>query len=204
VDRIGIKAIVVGHDYRFGKGREGDIDLLKKMGERHAFDVEAVAGIDVEGTLVSSTLIRQCIHGGDLREAGRLLGRPYEIKGAVVKGRNRGARLLGFPTANIDMAGHAAPKGGVYAVQVEIDGRLYGGAANLGYNPTFGDTTLSLEVHILDFSGDVYGKNVTVRFIDRLRDEKKFSGLEELTRQISRDVERAREILRTCPPAAPS
>ncbi len=204
VDRIGIRAIVVGHDYRFGKGREGDIDLLRKMGERHAFDVEAVSGIDVEGTLVSSTLIRQCIHGGDLREAGRLLGRPYEIKGAVVKGRNRGARLLGFPTANIDMAGHAAPKGGVYAVQVEIDGRLYGGAANLGYNPTFGDAMLSLEVHILDFSGDVYGKNVTVRFIDRLRDEKKFAGVEELTRQISLDVERAREILRNCPPAAPS
>jgi riboflavin kinase/FMN adenylyltransferase len=195
VDRIGIKAIVVGHDYRFGKGREGDIDFLRRMGERHAFDVDAVSGIDVEGTLVSSTLIRQCIQGGDLREAARLLGRPYEIKGAVVPGRNRGARLLGFPTANIDMAGHAAPRRGVYAVRVEIEGRLHGGAANLGYNPTFGDTALSLEVHILDFNEDIYGKTITVRFIDRLRDEQKFSGLEELVRQISLDVERAREIL---------
>ncbi|MCU0573129.1 MAG: bifunctional riboflavin kinase/FAD synthetase [Syntrophobacteraceae bacterium] len=203
VDRIGIRAIVVGHDYRFGKGREGDIDFLRKMAERYAFDVDAVSGIDVEGTIVSSTLIRQCIHGGDLREAGRLLGRPYEIKGTVVKGRNRGARLLGFPTANIDMASHAAPKRGVYAVQVEIDGRLYGGAANLGYNPTFGDTALSLEVHILDFSDDVYGKSITVRFIDRLRDERKFSGIEELTQQISRDVEIARQILLTRAPGGP-
>lgn len=195
VDRIGIRAIVVGHDYRFGKGREGDIDFLRKMAELYAFEVDAVSGIDVDGTLVSSTLIRQCIQGGDLKEAARLLGRPYEIKGRVIKGRNRGARLLGFPTANIDMADHAAPKRGVYAVQVEVDGRLYGGAANLGYNPTFGDTALSLEVHILDFSEDIYDKSLTVRFIDRLRDEKKFSGVEELMQQIALDVEHARRIL---------
>jgi riboflavin kinase/FMN adenylyltransferase len=203
VDRVGIRAIVVGHDYRFGRGREGDIDFLRKLGEQHAFHVDAVAGIDVEGTLVSSTLIRQCIQSGDLKEAGRLLGRPYEIKGTVVHGRNRGARLLGFPTANIEMANHAAPKRGIYAVQVEIDGRLYGGAANLGYNPTFGDTALSLEVHIFDFDEDIYGKSITVYFIDRLRDERKFSGPDELARQICRDVERARELLLTCPRATP-
>jgi riboflavin kinase/FMN adenylyltransferase len=195
VDKIGIKAIVVGHDYRFGRAREGDIDFLRKMGGQYDFAVDAVSGVDVEGTLVSSTLIRQCIHGGDIKEAGRLLGRPYEIKGRVVRGRNRGARLLGFPTANIDMAGHAAPKRGIYVVEVDIDGRLYGGAANLGYNPTFGDTALSLEAHIFNFKEDIYDRMVTVRFIDRLRDEKKFSGPEELTRQIQLDVERAREIL---------
>jgi riboflavin kinase / FMN adenylyltransferase len=198
VDKIGIKAIVVGHDYRFGRGREGDIDFLRKMGEQYAFSVDAVSGIDVEGTLVSSTLIRQCIQGGDLREAGRLLGRPYEIAGLVVRGRNRGGRLLGFPTANIEMANHAAPKRGIYVVQVEIDGRLYGGAANLGYNPTFGDTTISLEVHIFDFNETIYDKTITVRFIDRLRDEKKFSGPEELTQQIRLDVARAKEVLSAC------
>jgi riboflavin kinase/FMN adenylyltransferase len=167
------------------------------MAERYAFDVDAVSGIDVEGTIVSSTLIRQCIHGGDLREAGRLLGRPYEIKGTVVKGRNRGARLLGFPTANIDMASHAAPKRGVYAVQVEIDGRLYGGAANLGYNPTFGDTALSLEVHILDFSESIYGEKIRVNFVRRLREEMKFEGIEALRRQIETDIDAARRILST-------
>lgn len=203
VDRIGIKAIVVGHDYRFGRGREGNIDFLRKMGEQYAFAVDAVSGIDVEGTVVSSTLIRQCIQGGDLREAGRLLGRPYEIKGLVVRGRNRGARLLGFPTANIDMANHAAPKRGIYAVQVDIEGRLYGGAANLGYNPTFGDNALSLEVHIFDFNENIYDRAITVRFVDRLRDEKKFSGPEELTRQIQLDVERAKEVLSTCSASAP-
>ncbi len=204
VDRVGIKAIVVGHDYRFGLGREGDIDFLRRMGEQYAFHVDAVSGIDVEGTVVSSTLIRQCIHGGDLREAGRLLGRPYEIKGAVVSGRNRGARLLGFPTANIEMANHATPKRGIYAVQVDIDGRLHGGAANLGYNPTFGDTALSLEVHIFDFNENIYGKSITVRFIDRLRDEQKFSGPEELAKQICRDVERAREVLIRCSGLSPT
>ena len=197
VDRIGVRAIVVGHDYRFGYGREGDIDFLRQMGDEYGFIVDIVTGVRVEETVVSSTLIRQLIRDGDLREAGRLLGRPYEVSGTVVMGRRRGGRLLGFPTANIRLTGQACPRPGVYAVEAEVNGSNYGGAANLGYNPTFGDDELSLEVHILDFDKDIYGKPISVRFIDRLRDEVRFSGVEELAQQIRKDVEKARQILAT-------
>jgi len=195
VDRIGVKAIVVGYDYKFGHGREGDIAFLKEMGERHDFSVDAVAGIEMDGTVVSSTLIRQFIHSGDLKEVGRLLGRPYAIAGKVIKGRERGGRLLGFPTANLSTSRQASPRQGVYAVEVEIDGKIHSGAANLGYNPTFGDTDLSLEVHIMDFCEDIYDKLITVHFIDRLRDEKRFSSIEDLAAQIRKDVQKARKIL---------
>ena len=197
VQTIGAKAIVVGYDYRFGYGREGNIDLLKRLGKEYGFEVETVSGIQLGGTMVSSTAIREFIRDGELQEACKLLGRPYEITGSVVKGRERGGRLLGFPTANISIASccQAAPKLGVYAVEVEVAGKKYGGAANLGYNPTFGDTELSLEAHIFDFNENLYGKTITVRFLDRLRDEKKFSGPEELIVQIRKDVQRAKEIL---------
>jgi riboflavin kinase/FMN adenylyltransferase len=197
VETLRARTVVVGHDYRFGRGREGDIDYLRKLGSECGFDVETVSGIRIDGTVVSSTAIRELIRDGDLKEAGRLLGRFYEVEGRVVKGRERGGRLLGFPTANIGICAtcQASPRQGVYAVEVELEGMKYKGAANLGYNPTFGDTDLSLEVHILDFSGDIYGKPLLVRFIDRLRDEKKFSGPEELAAQIKKDVLRAREIL---------
>ncbi len=197
VDKIGVKALVVGYDYKFGYGREGDIDFLKNLGRRYNFDVEAVTGIKMDGKVVSSTAIRQFIKEGQLREANVLLGRPYEISGMVVKGRDRGGRVLGFPTANIPISCQAPPKTGVYVVRVEIDGKIYGGAANLGYNPTFGDTELSLEVHIFDFSENLYGKEIAVQFVDRLRDEKRFSGPEELAVQIQKDVQKAKQVLAT-------
>lgn len=195
VRKIGIKAIVVGYDYRFGHGREGDIDYLRQMGEECGFQLDTVSEYRIYETVVSSTLIRQLIRDGDLREANRLLGRAYEVSGTVVSGRRRGGRLLGFPTANIKLTGQACPRPGVYAVQAEVNGANYGGAANLGYNPTFGDDELSLEVHILDFDKDIYGKPIAVRFIDRLRDEQRFSGPEELIQQIRKDVEKAKRIL---------
>lgn len=195
VGKIGAKAIVVGYDYRFGHGREGDIDFLKRLGKEYGFEVETVSGIEKDGNVVSSTAIRQFIQEGDIKEANRLLGRAYEITGPVIKGRSRGGRLLGFPTANVRIPVQACPKRGIYAVQVEVGGKAYCGAANLGYNPTFGDEELSLEVHIFDFDQDIYGENITVRFVDRLRDEKKFSGPQELMAQIARDVARAKEIL---------
>ena len=197
VDKIGVKALVVGYDYKFGYGREGDIDFLKNLGRKYNFDVEAVTGIKMDGKVVSSTAIRQFIKEGQLREANVLLGRPYEISGMVVKGRDRGGRVLGFPTANIRISCQAPPKTGVYVVRVEIDGKIYGGAANLGYNPTFGDTELSLEVHIFDFSENLYGKEIAVQFVDRLRDEKRFSGPEELAVQIQKDVQKAKQVLAT-------
>ena len=195
VDKIGVKAIIVGEDYRFGYGREGDIDLLRKMGDKYAFRVETISGVEMDGTVVSSTLIRQFIQEGDLREANRLLGRPYEIAGTVVPGHQRGGRLLGYPTANISLSGQAPPKAGVYAVGVEIGNGSYGGAANVGFNPTFGGTDLSVEVFVFDFDENIYEKFIRVYFIERLRDEKRFSGPEELTVQIHKDVEKARQIL---------
>lgn len=195
VGTLGVKGVVVGYDYKFGYGREGNTDFLKQMGDRYGFAVDVVAGIESDGTIVSSTAIRQFIHAGDLREANKLLGRPYEITGPVVGGRSRGGRLLGFPTANLRPTQQASPKPGVYAVEVEVEGQVYGGAANLGYNPTFGDTELSLEVYILDFDRDIYGKLMTVRFIDRLRSEKRFSNLQDLIAQIQKDVRKVRKIL---------
>lgn len=195
VNKIGPKAIVVGEDYRFGYGREGDTRFLQRMGNQYGFKVETLSGVQLEGTVVSSTLIRQLIQEGDLREAGKLLGRPYEISGVVVPGHQRGGRLLGFPTANISLAGQAPPKPGVYAVQVEVDNENYGGAANVGCNPTFGGTQLSVEVFLFDFDQNIYEKSIRVRFLERLRDEKRFSGPDELASQIRKDVEKAKKIL---------
>ncbi len=195
VGKIGPKAIIVGEDYRFGSGREGDTEFLQRMGEQYGFRVETVSGVEMDGTVVSSTLIRQFIQEGNLREANRLLGRPYEVAGLVVPGHQRGGRLLGFPTANISLSGQAPPKPGVYAVEVEIDQRTYGGAANVGYNPTFGGTELSVEVFVFDFQENIYDRSIRVRFIERLRDEKRFSGPDELAVQIAKDVEKAKAIL---------
>lgn len=192
---IGIKAIVVGYDYRFGRGREGNIEFLRKMGEQNGFQVDTVSGLRVEETVVSSTTIRQLIRKGDIKSAGRMLGRPYEISGEVVTGRKRGARLLGFPTANIPVSRLACPKPGVYAVVAELEGKKYGGAANLGYNPTFGDVDLALEVHLFDFNQEIYGQRLTVRFLERLRDEKRFEGVEQLAAQIHKDLQKARELV---------
>lgn len=195
VETIGVRAVIVGYDYRFGRGREGNIEFLKKMGREYSFEVDTVSGVRMDETVVSSTNIRQLIRKGDLKNAGLMLGRPYEITGLVVTGRKRGARLLGFPTANIPVSKHSSPKEGVYVVEAEVDGKKFGGAANVGCNPTFGDTEFTLEVHLFDFDELIYGKPLTVRFVDRLRDEKRFANVEELSAQIRRDVERAKEIL---------
>ncbi len=194
VAQVGMKAIVVGYDYRFGHSREGDIDFLIRMGREFGFNVDTMAGIKVNDTVVSSTVIRQMIKQGNVKNAGRLLGRPFEVSGTVVEGKKRGAGL-GFPTANISLPATASPRTGVYAVEAEVEGKWYGGAANLGYNPTFGDTDMSLEVHIFDFNRNIYGKPITIRFADRLRDEKRFSGPQELIEQIRKDVAAARKIL---------
>ena len=192
---IGVRVIIVGHDYRFGRGREGDIDLLLQLGKEFGFDVEMVAGIRMDDEVVSSTVIRELILKGNVKRAGALLGRRYEIRGPVVAGRHRGGKLLGFPTANVCMPKQASPHTGVYVVEAEVNGKWYGGAANLGYNPTFGDSELCLEVHLFDFNEEIYGVAITVRFIDRLREEKRFSGPDELSAQIRKDVEKAKKIL---------
>ena len=194
VEHIGARAIIVGHDYRFGHTREGDIDFLRRLGREYGFEVDTVEGIRIDDKVVSSTAIRRMIAGGLIKDANELLGHLFEVRGEVITGQRRGI-LLGFPTANIRMPAMASPPTGVYVIEAEVEGKKYGGAANLGYNPTFGNTELSLEAHLFDFNGDLYGKTIAVRFIDRLREEVRFPGPAELAAQIGRDVAEAKKIL---------
>jgi riboflavin kinase/FMN adenylyltransferase len=193
VDRIGIRELVVGYDYTFGHKREGNISLLREMGDQLGFVVHLVGPVHVNHTLVSSTSIRDLVQDGKLDEARVLLGRDYQLQGRVVKGRNRGGRLLGFPTANLQIKDGLLPKIGVYAVTLIIHGKVYNGVTNVGYNPTFGDTPLTVETHILNFSGDLLGKTIRVNFLKRLRDEKTFRSLEDLSEQIRRDIQAAKK-----------
>jgi riboflavin kinase/FMN adenylyltransferase len=193
--KIGARAVVVGPDYRFGRDRKGDIAFLMAMGKRLNFEVHVVPDLTVNGKGVSSSAIRTFVTAGEVEEASKMLGRDYQVSGRVVRGRDRGGRLLGFPTANLVLAEDLTPKPGVYATEVWVDGRRYQGATNIGYSPTFKNGVFSVETHLIDFSGDLYGKTLQVRFIRRLRDEKAFSGPQELAAQIQRDVTQAREIL---------
>jgi riboflavin kinase/FMN adenylyltransferase len=194
VGRIGVREIVVGYDYSFGHRREGNIDLLREMGTEHGFQVHAIDQIRIDDTPVSSTVIRRRVQSGDIRAASELLGRDYQLRGAVVSGMNRGGRLLGFPTANLEPTDLLTPKAGVYAVRVLIDGRCFYGLTNVGRNPTFDGRSLSVETHILDFSENLVGRTIQINFIERLRDEESFDSVESLARQIGRDVDRARDL----------
>lgn len=194
VGKIGVKEIVVGYDYSFGRGRQGNIDLLEEMGNHYGFTVHVVDPVHINHTLVSSTSIRNLVREGRLAEAKRLLGRDYQICGTVVKGKDRGDRVLGFSTANLKLIDELTPKKGVYAVRVRMDDQTYYGLTNIGYNPTFGEGPFSVETHILDFSGDLLGKTIRVDFIERLRDEKTFETPDHLAGQIRKDIIRAREL----------
>lgn len=193
--RIGIKEVVVGYDYTFGRGRTGNVELLQKMGEELGFKVHLVGPIHIDHTVVSSTSIRKLVGEGDLAEAKRLLGRDYQIWGTVVRGANRGGRLLGFPTANIHPADELVPKRGVYVVTVQVGERVYGGVTNVGFNPTFGENSLSIETHILDFAEYIVGRPIEISFLKRIRDEMSFENIKELSDQIARDIEVARGFL---------
>jgi len=196
--RIGMQAIVVGKDYTFGKNREGNLNLLKSYAEAFDFEVDVVDWIPVSNNIpsrISSTRIRELLIDGKVREAHKLLGRHYQVSGMVTPGRNRGGKLLGFPTANIKFKEELFPKNGIYAVTVDCLGKKHQGVANIGYSPTFDDNELTVEVHILDFDEDLYGKSIIVKFIERLRDEIKFSGVSELSQQIAQDCIQARNIL---------
>jgi riboflavin kinase / FMN adenylyltransferase len=193
--KIGIKEIVVGYDYSFGNNRQGDIGLLKAMGDELGFKVHIVEPIHLNNMLVSSTSIRNFIREGDIEKAKTLLGREYQISGKVVSGAGRGGKVLGFATANLSpIPDELIPKKGVYAVIAEMDGNEYYGVCNIGNNPTFGVNALSIETHLFDFTGVTLDKDFTIRFIYRIRDEKTFAGIEELARQIAVDINKARKM----------
>lgn len=198
VKRIGIKAIVVGEDYTFGKNREGNLGLLKTLGNQCGFQVIVIKEFHISKTYperISSTRIRELVMAGKVAESQKLLGRYYQIRGKVEIGRDRGGKLLGFPTANINLYDELSPKIGVYAVTVECKGEKFKGVANIGYSPTFDDHVFTVEAHLLDFKENLYGQKIRVNFIDRLRDEKKFSNISELSEQITKDIIKARKIL---------
>jgi len=198
MDRIGMRAMVVGRDYSFGQNREGNLALLRQWTGELGFEVlvvDWVQGADNPDHRISSTHIRELVMNGLMEEARKMMGRPYQIRGVVAAGRNRGGRLLGFPTANIRLQDELCPKEGIYAVTVEHGGRTYPGVANIGYSPTFDDHLFTVEVHILDFKKDIYNDPIRVNFIQRLRDEIKFDRIDALAAQIHKDVASAREIL---------
>jgi riboflavin kinase/FMN adenylyltransferase len=187
--------ISVGYTWSFGKNRSGNIHSLMDLGQQHDFAVYGVPPIRLEGDVVSSTLIRDAVTAGDLVRAGALLGRPYSLLGEVTEGRKL-ARQMGFPTANVRPEAEVLPPFGVYTVEALVDGRWRPGIANLGVRPTVEADAgaAALEVHLFDWEGDLYGRDVEVRLGTYLRPEKKFSGLEELRAQIRTDVDQARSL----------
>ncbi len=188
--------ISVGYTWHFGKAREGNIHLLTDMGQEHGFSVYGVPPLRVHGEIVSSTAIRDAVTRGDFNVAAELLGREYTVFGKVVLGAQLG-RQLGFPTANVDVESEQLPPLGVYAVQARLGDIWLPAVANLGRRPTVAtDADPNLEVHLLDWSGDCYGADLEVRFIQQLRAEQKFSGLDSLKQQIAKDVAAAREVHR--------
>lgn len=195
VETLNMKYMVIGYDYAFGKGRKGNYELLSAMGADEGFQVERVAPYMYGGAVVSSTRIRDLVKAGRVWDAYPLLGRFYTVQGQVEHGQDRGGKLLGFPTANLHLVDELFPPTGVYACWATHELVTMPAVANIGYNPTFGNDTLSVEVHILGFNQSIYGDPLRLQFVQRLRSEKKFSGLEELKTQIGRDCDLARTIL---------
>lgn len=202
VRRIGMKAIVVGKDYTYGKSREGTVESLKADGSSLGFEVIVAEWIRVPTSpagRASSTLIRKLVMDGKVANAGKLLGRHYQIRGKVVGGRDRGKRLLNCPTANIEPEDELYPKNGIYAVTVEFRGGCYGGVANIGFSPTFDDHQFTIEVHVLDHNEDLYEERIRVNFVERIRDEMKFDNITDLSAKIQEDIQTARRILSALP-----
>jgi len=195
IARAGVTTVAVGDDWRFGKGRQGDVSLLSRLSQELGFALAALPPVMMDGERISSTRIRQAIRDGNLAAAARMLGRPYTVAGEVVQGRQLG-RQIGFPTANVVQGDEQFPPDGVWAVRVRESDRRFDGVANLGMRPTVDGRNHSLEVHLFDFSGDLYGRLLEVEFVRQLRGERKFESLEALKAQIARDAGDALYLLR--------
>lgn len=198
-EKLRLRKIFIGHDYKFGKGQAGNKDMLAAWGQKLDFEVEVINAFSCDDIVISSSRIRKAILLGDVRQAALLLGRPYNVSGSVVKGKGRGG-ALGFPTANIEPHKELLPGKGVYAALVNLKGEQYQAVLNIGVNPTFGptfgDVDLSLEVHLMGFPPEnIYGQSLNVLFIERIREERRFESREELVAQIRKDTEQARAIL---------
>ncbi|MCT2540845.1 bifunctional riboflavin kinase/FAD synthetase [Sedimentimonas flavescens] len=198
VSGLGVAHVAVGGDFRFGKGRKGDAQMLDDLGREHGFDVTIAPLLHIDGLEVSSTAIRKALAEGRPGDAAAMLGHLHRIEGEVIHGEKRG-RALGYPTANMSVHGLHLPRLGVYAVKVDVlsgpQAGSYHGAASLGVRPMFGDNTPNLETFIFDFEGDLYGKHLSVALVEYLRPEMKFDGLDALMAQMAEDCTRARDIL---------
>ena len=188
LDKLKAKKIIVGDDFTFAKNKEGNIKLLQELSNKYGFILEIVHHVKVDNIRVSSTYVRQLISDGNVEDVYKYLGRNYKLSGEVIHAKKIG-RTIGFPTANININKNMIiPKRGIYATKVYIDKKVYYGATNIGYNPTVNGDSLSIETNILEFNEDIYGKFITLEFLERIRDEKKFKGIEELKSQLQKDT----------------
>ena len=195
-DKIGVKSVTVGSDFNFGRRGAYNLDDLKRCAQEAGVECSAIDKVENDGKRISSTLLRSLVKDGDFSTVTKYMGHEYSIAGRVVHGNAIG-RTIGFPTANINLNRRVCPLKGVYAVKITLDGAVYDGVANVGYRPTISTPTLNtlLEVHIINFTGDIYGKEIEVTFKYKIRDEMKFESLDALVQQISADKERALTLL---------
>jgi riboflavin kinase/FMN adenylyltransferase len=193
-DRIGARTVVVGHSVSFGHARMGNAEVMRQLGGEFGFETIVVGPVECNGTVVSSTRVRQVIAEGDMKLAASLLGRCHFLRGPVVHGRERG-RTIGFPTANIQSRTECLPPDGVYATRVVLDDGKYASITNIGMRPTFGEPERSIEAHIFDFTRDIYDREVKLELVERIRRERKFDSGQALAAQIKSDLEQARQIL---------
>jgi riboflavin kinase/FMN adenylyltransferase len=192
VETMRAKAVLVGESFRFGHRQTGDVNLLRELGKRWGFEVDVVPPVTIDGVAVSSTAVREAVRDGRTEDARKLLGRPYALAGQIRPGTGQGRKLI-VPTLNLATEQELLPKMGVYATEVALDGKVYRAATNVGVRPTFDGVRTTVESHLLDFSENRTSGPMEVRFLTRLRDEKKFSGPEALREQVLKDIERARE-----------
>ena len=190
--RLNIKKLIIGDDFKFGADREGDFNLLKQWGTENSIEVSNTETFKIEGERVSSTRIRKALTSGQFKLASKLLGRPFTYSGKVVYGQQLGAQL-GIPTANLWLPKNKLPISGVYIVKVNLDNEELNGIANMGIRPTVGGELPVLEIHLLDFSLSIYGKTLTVEFLKKVRDEKKFENINALKEQIFKDISTAKK-----------
>ena len=188
-----LRSLSVGSSFSFGYKRGGNVELLTELGRKLNFRVHGLASVSLDGSIVSSTRIRQAIQNGDFDQANQMLGRAWALEGKVISGDQRG-RAIGFPTANLDVAGRVIPPSGVYAIHAMVGTSVHRGVINIGTRPTVhpGASSISLEAHLLDFQGDLYDQNLEITFVQRLREERRFASLDALKLQIATDIESAR------------
>ncbi|MFC2050188.1 bifunctional riboflavin kinase/FAD synthetase [Chloroflexota bacterium] len=194
-DHLKMRGLIIGPDFALGKDREGDAAKLRLLGQEMGFSVEVIPPVVLDGQVVSSSAIRQALTQGDMKEAEKLFGRPFSLNGQVVSGGRRG-RVLGFPTANLELKPEQSlPSDGVYATIAHVGHELMPSVTNIGVRPTFGGGKRLVETCLIDYDGELLGQRLTIDFVDKLRDEKRFDTAEELKSQIGKDVEQARQIL---------